>query len=193
MDGIEWAAQAMSAARIRVDTATQNIAGASADAFRKIRLHGTLRANGIAMTRSIEGSQGALRRTGRDLDLAIAGPGSFLVRTPSGALERTRSGAFYRDRSGHLADAQGRVLVGPGGAVTMTAGGKVDADLLSRTSLPRGSHVQSGFLESSNVDTIREMVDLIAAQRSFETASKVLTAIDGAREKSATQIALVKG
>lgn len=193
MDGIEWAAQAMSAARIRVDTATQNIAGASADAFRKIRVHGKLRANGIAMTRSVEGLQGSLRRTGRDLDLAIAGPGSFLMQTPGGAVERTRSGAFYRDRFGHLADAQGRVLLGRAGAMTMRADSKVDAALLARIPLPRGSHVQSGFLESSNVDTIGEMVDLIAAQRSFETASKVLTAIDGAREKSVAQIALVKG
>lgn len=35
--------------------------------------------------------------------------------------------------------------------------------------------IRSGFLENSNVDAVRELVDLIKAQRSFELNSKVIT------------------
>lgn len=192
MDGIQWAVSAMSAARARLDAATQNITGAASDAFRKVRVRGRLSASGVTMTRTRDGAQGALRRTGRDLDLAIAGRGVFTLRKPDGTLAHTRDGAFERDRFGHITDTQGRVLMGEHGPITLTPDAKVDAAFLAQIPLPNGSRVRSGFLESSNVDAIGEMVDLIAAQRSFETASKVLTAIDGTREKETAQVGLVR-
>jgi flagellar basal body rod protein FlgG len=47
-------------------------------------------------------------------------------------------------------------------------------------------------LEASNVDAIGEMIDVLAAQRSFETAQKVLTAIDKARERASTQVGVLR-
>jgi flagellar basal-body rod protein FlgG len=38
--------------------------------------------------------------------------------------------------------------------------------------------IQQGALESSNVDKVQAMVDLINTQRAYETASKVITAAD---------------
>ena len=38
--------------------------------------------------------------------------------------------------------------------------------------------VKQGYLESSNVDPVREITDLIAAQRAYEMNSKVITAAD---------------
>ena len=35
-----------------------------------------------------------------------------------------------------------------------------------------------GFLESSNVDVAEEMVNMIVAQRSYETSSKAMTTAD---------------
>ena len=182
----------MSAARARVDAATENITGAASDAFRKVRVRGRLSVAGITMTRSRDTAQGALHRTGRDLDLAIAGGGAFTLRDASGRLVHTRNGAFERDRFGHVTDGQGRVLLGEHGPITLAPDAKIDALFLAQIPLPIGSRVRSGFLESSNVDAIGEMVDLIAAQRSFETASKVLTAIDGTREKETSQVGLVR-
>jgi len=37
----------------------------------------------------------------------------------------------------------------------------------------------------NNVDAIAEMIDVLAAQRSFESAQKAVTAIDRSREKAA--------
>ncbi len=38
---------------------------------------------------------------------------------------------------------------------------------------------------ANNVDAISEMIDVLAAERSFESAQKAVTAIDRSREKSA--------
>lgn len=42
----------------------------------------------------------------------------------------------------------------------------------------KATKVRSGYLESSNVETVDEMVNLIVAQRAYEMNSKVITAAD---------------
>jgi flagellar basal body rod protein FlgG len=95
-----------------------------------------------------------------------------VLRTSDGHVVETRDGAFTRDRFGHLRDDLGRVLL--------------------KTSLARNSFVRSGFLESSNVDSVAEMVNVLEAERSFETAQKVLTAIDQTRERANAKMAEFK-
>lgn len=190
----------MSAAQTRLDVAAENLANASNDGFRKTRLRGFLRAAGIAMARERDTSQGALRRTGRDLDLAISGSGAFNVRDASGKMHTTRGGAFMRDRFERLCDERGRVVIGTRGPVLLPDGAHIEpggaivrnGTILNRIPLPPGSALRTGFLESSNVDTIGEMIDVLTSQRSFETAQKVLEAIDKTRERNTTQTALVR-
>lgn len=56
-------------------------------------------------------SQGALQRTGRDLDLSIEGDGFFVVQ--SGGQEMfTRAGAFFVDASGQLVTSDGALVKG---------------------------------------------------------------------------------
>lgn len=181
----------MSAARTRLDVAAENLANGSTDGFRRSIARGSLTPSGVSMRTETSGGQGALRRTGRDLDLAIAGNGAFRVRDARGRITLTRSGAFSRDRSGHLVDASGRMLLGVRGPLRLRENGRIE-DVIANIPLPRGSSVRSGFLETSNVDAIGEMIDVMSAQRSFETAQKVLAAIDGTRERAATEVALVK-
>jgi flagellar hook-basal body protein len=200
MDGIAWAASAMNAARTRLDVAAENLANGSTDGFRKSDVRGFLTANGVAMERIRSAKQGPLRRTGRPYDLAIVGSGTFRVRDAAGHVSATRSGAFTRDRFFRLVDDAGRVLLGSRGPVCVPDGAAIAADgtvsrngaVLNRIALPYGSHIQTGFLESSNVDAIGEMIDVLSAQRSFETAQKVLSAIDQARERANTQVAQLK-
>jgi flagellar basal-body rod protein FlgF len=200
MDGIGWALSAMSAARTRLDVAAQNLANGSTDGFRKTNLRGFLDASGVQFQRSADAAQGALRRTGRDFDFAIVGPGAFQVRGHDGRLHQTRSGSFVRDRFSRLVDRDGRVLIGAQGPVcvpdhaTVDAQGRIQRDgaVLNRIPLPSGSNIRSGFLESSNVDVISQMIDVLTAQRSFEAAQKVLSAIDRIRERSSTQVAEIK-
>lgn len=63
-------------------------------------------------------SQGALRVTGRPLDLALEGEGFFVVSTPAG--ERlVRGGSFRLDGEGRLVDSGGAPLLGRNGALAL--------------------------------------------------------------------------
>lgn len=54
-----------------------------------------------------------------------------------------------------------------------------------------GSIVQ-GFLEQSNVNIIKEMVDMITVMRSYEASQKVLQAQDGTLEKAVNEVGMVR-
>jgi flagellar basal-body rod protein FlgG len=48
--------------------------------------------------------------------------------------------------------------------------------------------VKQGFLESSNVNSVEEMVDMIAVMRSYEANQKILQAHDELLGKSVNQL-----
>lgn len=52
--------------------------------------------------------------------------------------------------------------------------------------------VQQGYTELSNVNIIREMVDMITVMRSYEANQKVLQAIDSTLEKAVNQVGSVR-
>lgn len=189
MDGIAWGASAMAAAHARLDIAAGNLANVSTDGFRGVLARGVLAPDGVRIDRSVSHAHGALRHTGNPYDLAIVGDGAFCVRDSRGALLHTRNGAFTRERDGTLRTADGGVLLGAKGPVRVADGQSVDARKLG---LPEGASVRSGFLESANVDAIGEMLHVMDAQRSFETAEKVVSAIDGTRQKAANDVARLK-
>jgi flagellar basal-body rod protein FlgG len=52
--------------------------------------------------------------------------------------------------------------------------------------------VQTGALEASNVNAIGETLEILNAQRAFETAQKVLVAIDDTRQKAVNDVVRLK-
>jgi flagellar basal-body rod protein FlgF len=70
---------------------------------------------GAAMGRSISPAQGAISRTAGQFDMAIEGPGFFLVETPEGEA-LTRAGNFIRNDVGELVTPDGHRLLDAGGA-----------------------------------------------------------------------------
>ncbi|MBI4244070.1 MAG: flagellar basal-body rod protein FlgG [Planctomycetes bacterium] len=55
-------------------------------------------------------SQGNLKRTDRDLDIAVDGDGFFRIILPDGTVSFTRSGNFQRDAEGNLVTSGGYLL-----------------------------------------------------------------------------------
>jgi flagellar basal-body rod protein FlgF len=199
MDGIELMASAMQAMRERLDVAAGNLANASSDGFRRRVAHSTLSQRGVVTTSSAEVRQGPLRHTGRALDVAVAGDGGFLVST-GGKRSAIRSASLERNASGYLCDGAGRLVVGERGPIQASADATIDDRGVVRDDGAIRGHIRltgsaslvSGFLEASNVDAVHEMVDILGAQRAFETAQKTLGALDDVRAKDASDVARVK-
>jgi len=195
MDGLDWTASAMRAARAQLDIATHNLANASTDGYRKSAAAVALTERGLTVASHATHEQGAVRSTGRAFDLALLGDGAFRV----GDLT-TRSGAFTRDRDGWIVDDRGGRLHGEHGALRVSEHAKIDADgavhdggrVVDRIPLPPGTHLLAGALETSTVNPIGETLAILTAQRAFETAQKTLLAIDATRDKTANDVVRVR-
>jgi flagellar basal body rod protein FlgG len=176
---------------------------------------------GVLGETKLDTSQGALQKTGNDLDLAIQGGGFFVVQTKNGPVY-TRNGAFQVSSKGQLITPAGDTVVGDKGAITMLPGpASISADgtissngavtgKLKLVDFPAGtalngaggtyytapantavaatdSTVQQGALESSNVNPVSGMVELISAQRSEEMMQRALSMFNSEIDKTATQ------
>jgi flagellar basal-body rod protein FlgF len=115
----------------RLDTVSQNVANASTPGFKSDALFEsalqatTIEGAGGRLSLDTDFSQGALRGTGRSLDLAIAGPGFFELRAGD-QVYYTRAGAFERDSAGRLVDIQGFALQSSDGGDIVLASSQVE-------------------------------------------------------------------
>jgi flagellar basal-body rod protein FlgF len=188
---MDWMASAMRAARAQLDVATHNLANVGSDGFRRVRSTLALTARGLVATAAPSAEQGGIRETGRRFDLALLGPGAFVV---DGGY--TRDGSFVRDRDGRLVDGRGRQLHGMHGPLRVSADATIAADgsvrdgdrVVDRLQLAPGTTVRSGALEASNVDAIGETLAILRAQRAFETAQKTFVALDETRQKAVDDV-----
>lgn len=136
MKSLQIAATGMAAQQLRVDVISNNIANMSTNAYRPrtaefadlmYQQHltpgtitsqtGTIVPAGIQLgtgvkpaSVSMEITQGALRQTGSELDLAIDGAGFLEVTLPSGESAYTRDGNLNRSADGQLVTKDGYAL-----------------------------------------------------------------------------------
>ena len=197
MTGIQWAAQAMHAAQQRLEIATGNLANASSDAFARLRARGTIDRFGVRIRAVPDPRSGALRPTGRPFDLVVRG-GTLQVRDARGTIARVGNARFTRDRFGALRDPHGRVLldvaqrplrVPPGARFFSDGTLRVGERLCGRLAIGASATLDVGFVMTANVDAISEMVDVLAAQRSFEGAQRVISRIEATRKKATDEVA----
>lgn len=112
--GLYRAAVAMIGHERRLDSIASNLANLETVGFKRAttaaheflidRQSGPVR--GQSLETRVDFSQGNLRRTGRELDLALFGEGFFAVEGPGGELY-TRGGAFQTDTNGVLVTEEG--------------------------------------------------------------------------------------
>lgn len=220
--GLYHTVAAMRTNQQRVEVISSNIANVETTGFKRMfhvahALDGWARdpahSQVVTATR-LDLSQGVLQRTGEDLDIALDGPGYFVLDGDNGE-SLTRQGAFSVTRQGVLTSRDGRPVQWDGrrGILDPDAGGiKVDAggnvvqknlpvgrlrivDVPATDGIEPDDHggyrvrfgarmvdsdaiVTQGFQERANVQTIDELVELIAAQRAFDSAAQAFRTID---------------
>lgn len=177
---------------------------------------------GVLSGTQLDSTQGALVRTGNDLDLAMEGPGYFEVKTASG-LVYTRGGNFRVSPAGQLTTAAGDPVMGDnnkpitivGGPVSISSDGTISLNgaisgRLKLVEFPPTTQIQSaggtyytapagtavpakqskvcqGMLESSNVNPVTSVIELMTAQREVEAMRRVLTMFSTELDKTAAQ------
>jgi len=171
-------------------------------------------------TQYIDKSQGALKQTHNPFDLAIQGDGFFAVRQGNQILY-TREGSFTRDKENFLVTQTGlRVLdennnpvVIDGTKVEIGKDGSilVDGNPVGRIKLVRLNNLRhvgqslyegteagqadgqilQGWIESSNVNPMSEMVQMIQAIRNFDLTQRVTTNFDQLAQRAVSEIARI--
>lgn len=132
---IYTAASAARALMQRQDGLTHNLANANtpgyrADqvAFRAVPVRGegaSTRVVALEATAGFDERSGPVQHTGRDLDVAVRGPGWFALQTPDGGEGYTRNGSFEVGADGTLLAWNGMPVAGEGGPLTVPPGTRV--------------------------------------------------------------------
>ena len=211
---------------------------AETEAFRVVPVSGPglpTRAYALDSTTGADLAPGTLQVTGRDLDVAVEGPGFFAVEGLDGTEAYTRDGGFDVSPDGQLVTRGGLTVLGEGGPITVppdsriqigrdgtvsatTPGQSASVNVLGKLKLvnPAPNEVQkgpdglfrmrsgqpadadpvvavaAGALESSNVNAVSAMVDMINLSRNFEMQMKLLQNADG-NEQRANQLLAASG
>jgi len=119
--GILTAARTLSYYNRLQEVTANNLANANTAGFKADRLtaHRVADLDHPVPVEATDLSQGALRMTGRTLDLALEGPGFLVVETPRG--ERlTRGGSLRLDGASRLVDGDGLAVLGQQGPIVLT-------------------------------------------------------------------------
>lgn len=172
-------------------------------------------------------SQGGMKQTGNDLDIALEGKGFFEVLSPQGQVKYSRSGSLRVDGQGRLTTPDGFFVLREGGgdpqsrtiqlssspvSFSNTGGIYQNGESVGRLALvsiepaqalqkmgaslysinnnianivePNSTvQVHQGALETSNVNIVQEMTDMISATRTFESTQRAIKAYDSMSEK----------
>lgn len=181
-------------------------------------------------------SNGALKQTDNDFDLALVGSGFFCVQTPDG-VHYTRKGDFTLNSEGVLVTSNGWPVLGENGEITINATanpqeyakfvvdeqGNVAVDgrqvgrlrivdfaetnLLSKAGdtlfqppasgapeiQAEGVKVSQGFIELSNVDSVKMMTEMIEVLRGYESYQKIIQSADETYSQAINQVGSLTG
>lgn len=177
-------------------------------------------------------SQGSLRITDNDFDLALSGEGFFQIaftnKQGETTTKLTRDGNFTVNVEGYLVTKDGDFVLGTDGSPIQidpnakttidTAGRIIQEDMVVANiavvdvedynylkkygenlfDLVEGGQltesvaaVEQGCLEQSNVQVVREMVEMINVTRAYETNQKAIQAVDSMLDKAVNQVGRV--
>ncbi|MEI7474568.1 MAG: flagellar hook-basal body protein [bacterium] len=87
---------------------------------------GTLSLGSSVDASVIDLTQGSLKQTGNNMDLAIQGKGFFTVKMPDGTEAYTRNGSFVKNKDGFISDMNGNLLMGQKGPISLANAGNTN-------------------------------------------------------------------
>jgi flagellar basal-body rod protein FlgF len=148
--------------------------------------------------------QGEVHDTGSATNLAIHGPGYFVVKSNDGQQRLTRDGSFQLDSKNRLVTSTGELALGKKGPIGLSSKNwevdtdgtvKVDGvavdklriDLSQDAPGSKPGRVVQGEIESSNVSAVEETTDMIVTLRAYEANQRVIQAIDQTLDKIINQ------
>lgn len=247
LDSLFIASSGLNAQQTKIDVISNNIANVNTAAYKKSKVNFadilymqtnvTDVNNNESINKDIIGAgvsasayekvftDGALKKTNAELDIAITGNGFFEIQMADGTNAYTRTGTFKVDQDGFLIDKDGNqlssmiqvpadyenIIVSNTGVVSVKVPGEEKllevgqvelASFINPGSLqPTGNNLyvptdmsgdplngkpgeigvgllSQGYIESSNVDYIEELTELVLTQRAYEMNSKMIQASD---------------
>jgi flagellar basal-body rod protein FlgG len=106
--------------QLRFETIANNMANSNTNGFKKdiISFSEALETQSNSST---DFSQGPIRYTGNELDVALSSKGFFKIETPNG-FRYTRDGAFSINAQGFLVTGSGDTVLGQNGPITLEGG-----------------------------------------------------------------------
>jgi len=197
----------------RFESISNNLANINTSAFKKevISFNQTLTSSYHSET---DFTQGPVKYTGNELDVALDSDGFFKIATTQG-VRYTRNGAFTLNADGVLVTRNGDPVLGRNGPIKIEGNqisigrdGEVAVDqqpvdklmvvdfkprqLLRKEGgsyyaypgnetgilTPATVNVQQRYIESANVNPTEEIIKMIDAFRTFESAQKAIQSID---------------
>ncbi len=126
--------------------------------------------------------QGTIGSTGRDLDMALDGPGFFVIDV-AGNPRYTRNGAFTRNAEGVLVTAEGNVVEGESGAIKL---GKGAVTIDEKGNVRTGTTVAGKLriVDIPETDLVRESGSRFAARQGTTPEVIESRVVTGALEAS---------
>lgn len=195
IQGLYSALSAVSASVTNLSVISDNVANLSSAGYKaKYSILSEL-SNGGVRVLSVKNNDetGYFINTGNKLDLAINGRGYFKLSSVDGE-KFTRMGNFYLDKNGDIVSADGSRLkegleISKNDNISIDLNGdilkngenisKIELFDASGTEIAQGSYeFMSGFLESSNVDMAKEIVNSILNMRFFQANIKSVQTAD---------------
>ncbi len=164
-------------------------------------------------------STGNIVRTGNPLDVAVDGTGFISLEdgkyTRRGDLKLSNDGYIVTQQGTRVLGKNGPIRISGQGAIDINPSGDVSLDgvqidrikvvdfpdlnalrksgedTFETQQIPAASKatVKQGYVETSNIEVVRELVQLIAAMREFEMAQKAVQSFDDATAKVTNDMA----
>jgi flagellar basal-body rod protein FlgG len=133
--------------------------------------------------------------------------------TLGGGMLMTHEGALVQGQNGNISLPEGYIVINEDGSIFVN--GEYIDSLLMTSFTPEGLHslrkmqdnffrasdytegtqipfeglISQGFLEGSNVNIVREMVEMITLQRAYDTNARMITMQDGTLQRAVNDIA----